>query len=176
MPWLEHIGLRERTEPLELRRALMRFLADFSHRPNAATIARTAFSPLEREGARAFLDRCEGCHAARLSADDPSSRVPFEEWERRIFSESAPLVWGSAGYRKTAVLPYVHPEGARTPSLRRLEKKVPYFTNGSARSVDDVLAAIRFLKGETFHAMGPAEGERLDEGARRSLAAFLTLL
>jgi hypothetical protein len=174
--WLEHIGVTERVSPLDLRRALMRFLTDFSHRPNPATVGRASLSPLEQEGAVVFRDRCESCHAARLSADDPSSRIAFERWEPLIMAETAPLVWGSAGYRKTGVLPYVHEEGARTPSLRRLYKKYPYFTNGSAHSIDEVLEAVRFSNGETFHANAPDGAERLDEAGKRALAAFLELL
>jgi cytochrome c peroxidase len=136
----------------------------------------SALSLLERDGARLFRDRCEGCHAARLSADDPTSRVPEERWEAMILSEAAPIVWGSAGYKKTGVMPYVHPEGARTPSLRRLHKKYPYFTNGSAKSIDDVLDGVRFTTGRTFHAKAPENAERLDETSKRALRAFLDLL
>ena len=174
--WLEHIGVRERVSPLDLRRALMRFLTDFSHRPNPASVGRSSFSPLEREGAALFRDRCEGCHAARLSADDPSSRFPFERWESQVLSESGPLVWASAGYHKTGVHPYVHEEGARTPSLRRLYKKYPYLTNGSAHSIEDVLSGMRFAKSKTWHAMGPDGAELLDDAGRQALLAFLELL
>lgn len=179
--WLEHIGVRGRTEPRELRRALMRFLVDFSHRPNPLVVARargrpSAFDALERDGARVFRDRCETCHAARLSADDPASRVAFVRWEATVLSEAAPLVWGSAGYKKTGVVPYVHPDGARTPSLRRLYKKHPYFTNGSAKSISDVLEAVRFAGGETYHARAPLDAERLDDASKKALAAFLDLL
>jgi hypothetical protein len=52
----------------------------------------------------------------------------------------------------------------------------PYFTNGSAHSIDEVLEAVRFSKGETFHAKAPDGAERLDEAGKRALAAFLELL
>jgi hypothetical protein len=176
--WLEHVGVRERVEPLELRRALLRFLVDFSHRPSPAVVARLAkrasFTPLEREGAGLFRDRCESCHAARLSADDPASQVAFERWEAMILAEAAPIVWGSAGYKKTGIVPYVHEDGARTPSLRRLYKKYPYFTNGSARSLDDILDRLRFVDAKTLHAS--ENGERLDDTSKRALKAFLDLL
>ncbi len=154
----------------------MRFLSDFSHRPNPASVGRSSLTPLEREGATLFRDRCETCHSARLSADDPSSHVAFEHWEPLIFTETAPLVWGSAGYHKTGVVPYVHEEGARTPSLRRLYKKYPYFTNGSAPSLDAVLSGVTVSNGKTFHAQGPADAEQLDAAGKRALAAFLELL
>jgi hypothetical protein len=177
-PWLEHLGMTGRAAPLELRRALLRFLTDFSHRPNPATVAHPdpSFSVTEREGARLFRDRCESCHSARLSADDASTAVPFDRWEAMILAESAPLVWGSAGYQKTGVTPYVHPDGARTPSLRRLYKKYPYFTNGSGRSLTDVLDTIRFADGAARHARAPDGAPGLGPEDKRALRAFLDLL
>jgi cytochrome c peroxidase len=74
------------------------------------------------------------------------------------------------------VEPYVHELGARTPSLRRLYKKWPYFTNGSAKSLADVLARARF-QGEGFwHDGGPKEAAGLGEEERRALLAWLDLL
>ena len=176
--WLEHLGVTERTEPLDLRRALMRFLSDFSHRPSPAIVSRpvAAFDVTEREGARSFRDRCEACHSARLSADDPATGVPFDRWEAMIFTEAAPVVWGSAGYRKTGVTPYVCADGARTPSLRRLYKKHPYFTNGSAKSIDEVLDTVRFAHAETFHGRAPEGATALSSEEKRALRSFLDLL
>ena len=178
--WLAHLGVHGRLSPLELRRSLLRFLVDFSHRPNSAVVARKAKAPafddVEREGARVFRDRCERCHTARLSADDPSKAIPFDRWEAMVLSEPAPIVWGSSGYRKTGVTPYVADEGARTPSLRRLYKKFPYFTNGSAKSIDDVLDGVRFRGDEMFHANAPEGAAPLDDASKRALRAFLELL
>ena len=179
--WLEHVGVRDPVEPLELRRSLLRFLVDFSHRPNPAVVIRTgalrtSFDGVEREGARIFAERCESCHAARLSADDPATHVAFERWESMVLSESAPIVWGSAGYQKTGVRPYVAEEGARTPSLRRLYKKHPYFTNGSARSIDDVLDGVRSTPTRMFHAMNPEGSTALEDAEKRALRSFLELL
>jgi hypothetical protein len=93
-----------------------------------------------------------------------------------ILAEGAALVWGSTGYHKTGVLPYVHEDGARTPSLRRLYKKYPYLTNGSAHSIEEVLDGMAFSPGRTFHARAPDGAERLDEKSKRALAGFLELL
>jgi hypothetical protein len=185
-PWLRALGVdEERLSPERLRQAFMSFLMAFNHRPNPATLGRDRFSPAERAGAAVFRDRCESCHQARLASDDPATRVPFERWEALVMSpRGGPIVWGEADYEKTGVVPYVHPEGARVPSLRRLYKKHPYFTNGSAPTLAAVLERVRFT-GDTFwHEDGdrdmpvPATGQRLqlDDDEREALLAFLGVL
>ena len=68
-------------------------------------------------------------------------------------------MWGKAEYKKTGVEPYVHENGARVPSLRRLYKKRPYFTNGSAKTLEEVLARARFAPGGFWHE-APESGRR----------------
>jgi cytochrome c peroxidase len=119
-----------------------------------------------------FADQCEGCHTARASADEPDSRQPFERWESLVFSLQQPLVWGSDGYQRTGVEPYVHEQGARTPSLRRSYLKRPYFTNGSA---PDLSSVVEFIRLQPFsHQRG--EGPTLDAEQRAALVSFLRLL
>lgn len=182
-PWLEHLGVpaSEATlPPDELRRAFMAFLIDFTHRPNpyAAPRAGGQLTPEEQHGAEAFRDRCASCHAPRLAADDASSAVAFERWSSLVLSDAGPVVWGENEYKKTGVEPYVNERGARVPSLRRLYAKRPYFTNGSAKDLDAVLAAARWdAQGAFFHAGAPATATTaLDEPTRHALRAFLDLL
>jgi hypothetical protein len=191
LPWLAQLeGWPGSVDGEQLRRALMAFLMRWSMPTNPAARARSSFTPLEAEGARIFARRCEGCHQARLVADDPQTRVALGEggalgpWERLIFSDSGPLLWASDAYAKTGVRPWVHPEGARVPALRRLYAKWPYFTNGSARSLDELLAQIRVradpgceLGEGCIHDAGPApSGAGLSEAERRALSAFLRIL
>jgi cytochrome c peroxidase len=155
----------------------MAFLMTFNHRPNPAAFGRARWSADESAGAAVFRDRCESCHEARLVSDEPTSRIPFERWEELVMTPSGPIVWGKAEYKKTGVVPYVHDNGARIPSLRRLYKKRPYFTNGSAKTLEEVLARARFAPGGFWHeAPGGAEGDALDERARAALLRFLDLL
>ncbi|MDC3954112.1 hypothetical protein [Polyangium jinanense] len=164
-------------EPLALRRALMTFLMGFSHRQNPTTVRRTSFSELEHEGAKLFEARCEGCHEARLSADEKGSRVPFDRWESLIFTPAGPIVWGSNEYRKTGVVPYVHERGARVPSLRRLGKKRPYLTSGAAKDLADLLTRARWAADGVFFHDGASEGASgLEAREREALRAFLELL
>ncbi len=177
-PWLAAVeGLPERLDPVTLRRALMKFLIAFTHRPNPAARGRDRFNEVDRQGAALFRDRCAACHDARLVADDPGSSVPFEAWEARVLSPQGPITWASDAYQKTGVEPYVHDEGARPPALRRLAKKRPYFTNGSAPDLDAVLKEAAF-EGERFWHAAPSKATvtRLTEGERAALRAFLDLL
>lgn len=165
--------------PEELRLSLMDFLMAFTHRPNPSVIERKSFNAQEKRGAEIFKAKCESCHCARLSADEPGSAIPFDEWEKFIFSEEGPLVWASAEYQKTGVLPYMHERGTRTPSLRRLFKKHPFFTNGSAKDPITVIAGSREVDGVFYHLGGPQKGDTIWEPEAEeynALAAFLDLL
>ncbi|HEY8076798.1 MAG TPA: hypothetical protein VIF62_21880, partial [Labilithrix sp.] len=157
-PWIAGLGLsRGSFDQAELRMSLMAFLMRFSHRTNPSTVGRRAFTDEERTGAQIFRDKCEGCHQARAASDDAASRVPFDKWESLVFKEGAALVWGSDVYEKTGVTPYVHEKGARVPSLRRLYKKRPYFTNGSAKDVPAAVARARW-NGGVFTHEGTTDG------------------
>ena len=160
--------------PELLREAFIRFLIQFTHRSNAAA-NHTAFTAIEKRGAEVFRDRCAACHAARLIADESTTEVPFERWESLVLSPSGPLVWNNAAYAKTGIEPYVHDEGTRTPTLRRLYKKSPYFTNGSARSLGEVLD--RFAYDNTGHHDGATSAmTKLPADDKPALLAFLNLL
>jgi hypothetical protein len=176
-PFLKQLGVKdEKLDAVELRRALMHFLAGFEHRPNPRTVGRTTFTPDEAEGAIVFRDRCERCHSARRFSDEPESRVDFAGWEARVFTGD--LVWASSDFQKTGIEPYVSERGARVPSLRRILRKRPYFTNGSSLTLADALLRVRFLEKDTWHDPGhaPAESKSLDARERASLQAFVELL
>ncbi|MGE3453487.1 MAG: c-type cytochrome [Kofleriaceae bacterium] len=177
VPWLGFIeGAPGELSPVMLRESLMAFLAAFTHRANPAATDLSQFTPSVRAGARVFRDRCASCHEPRLVTDDASSTVPFERWESLVLSANGPIVWARAGYEKTGVTPYVHADGARAPSLRRLYKKWPYFTNGSGGSLGDVLARFGWTTDASFHDDAPGAAARLTADDRDALLAFLRLL
>ncbi|HET6145932.1 MAG TPA: hypothetical protein VFH68_00245 [Polyangia bacterium] len=176
-PWLAALGVAgERVPAPALRAALITFLAGFTPLPNPDAARAATFTPRQRAGAALFRDRCEGCHQARLISDDPSTRIPFGEWEPLILSDANPLVWGMPEYRKTGVVPYVHEQGARVPSLRRISTKYPYFTNGSARSLEELIARARFPERGFAHGGAETGGEALNTQDAGEIAAFLDLL
>ena len=177
VPWLRYLGVQAETlTPLTLRRSLMSFLMDFAPRPNPVAAGRKSFSDVERAGAEVFRSRCESCHEARLVADEPSTRVPFSRWEDLVMSREGPIVWAHAEYEKTGVEPYVNERGARVVSLRRLYKKHPYFTNGSAKDLRTILDGARFANGRFWHEGAPDTATSLTDQEKSQLAAFLDLL
>jgi len=172
VPWLHLLTDQAGFEPGQLRAAVLEFFAAYTPELNPAVRGRHAFTPVEARGAALFERACESCHQARTVADDPATRVAFEGWEAAIFGGGR-LLWGSADRYRTGVQPYVHEEGPRVPSLRRLWVKRPYLTQGTADSVAAVLETVR-LKVDTVH--GGQEGTALSEDERDALAAFVDLL
>jgi mono/diheme cytochrome c family protein len=181
-PWILSLDASARElAPERLRGALLAFLARFSHEESPFALGRgasVAFSAVERRGAASFRDRCASCHAPRLVADDAKSEVPFERWPELVLSASGPIVWARGDYAKVGVVPYVDPEGTRIPSLRRLYLKRPYLTRGSARTLDELLALVRFSDEALLHAGGEGRPElrALTPSERADLLAFLELL
>ena len=102
-----------------------------------------------------------------------------------IVTPAGPITWGRSDYEQVGVLPYVHARGARVPALRRVARKWPYFTSGSANDLETVLARARFDaagrasgKPRFFHDGAPNDASlaRLSESEQRALRAFLELL
>jgi hypothetical protein len=176
-PWLEPLlGEDAAASPETLRRALVAFFRDFTHPANPAALARDAFTPAQRQGAESFDRHCAGCHAPRLVTEDPASAVAFAGWESLVLGAAGPIVWASEGHRQTGVTPYVHAEGARTPSLRRVSSKHPYFTNGSANSLREVLERVRLTDEGLLHQAPAGVGRPLSPAEQGALLAFLQLL
>ncbi|HEX6765619.1 MAG TPA: hypothetical protein VF103_09085, partial [Polyangiaceae bacterium] len=182
-PWLSALGVQEESvAPLELRRALLVFLARFSHAENPLAVRREVprrFTESERRGAEIFRERCVRCHAARLVARDATKEVPFERWEELVLSPEGPIVWSNGEYAKTGVTPYVDPMGTRTPSLRRLYLKRPYLTNGSAPTLDALVMRARYSETELLHLERPEREGELRTFAPdevQALVAFLRVL
>lgn len=172
VPWLGALTETAHFEPAALRGAVLEFLAAFTPEPNPATFGRSAFTVQERLGATRFETLCESCHQARTVADDPETRLPRADWEKAVF-EGGRVLWASDDRYRTGVQPYVHEDGPRVPSLRRLWVKRPYLTQGSAPDIEAVLAATR---PDVDAVHGGGEGTALTEDDQQALVAFLELL
>lgn len=178
-PWLSLLGVTGTRSPIDVRRALVAFLHDFTPRANPRVVNRAAprtFTPLEQRGAELFRARCVSCHAARLIGDDPASAQPIERWQALVLADNGPLVWSSAEHKKTGIEPYVHEDGARASSLRRVWLKSPLFTNGSARTLEDALDRARQDDTTFMHSSNRESARGLADEDKRALMAFLRLL
>ncbi|HKO93694.1 MAG TPA: hypothetical protein VJU61_21220, partial [Polyangiaceae bacterium] len=178
-PWLAWLGVSaEQLTPAALRSALASQLMLAAHPPNPLARQARAWSPDEARGVELFRQRCETCHEARLISDDAQSRVPFENWHELVFSEAGPIVWARNSYERTGIMPLVHPLGARVPSLRRVYAKYPYFTNGSAPSLEALTRQVRWSARRFYHRApdGMRGLTQLSPEERRQLEAFLRLL
>jgi mono/diheme cytochrome c family protein len=181
--WLEWLGVPAgELSARELREALLAHFMLVTHPPNPRAQPARPWSEPEQQGAQLFREHCESCHQSRLVTDSPDTRVPFEAWHELIFSAAGPLVWARDSYEKTGIEPLVHPSGARVPSLRRVFAKYPYFTNGSVRSLPELLGAARW-DGARFYHRAPDDSRRntvrlsaLTTDEQRALYEFLLLL
>ncbi len=164
--------------PVALRMALLRTLAERPFPPNPRALRAGAWSPQVEQGQAVFERVCEGCHSARLVAQDEATRVSAAAWRTLITSPSGPIVWAREGYHQTGVLPYVHAQGARASSLRRIVEKTPYFTNGSATSLEQVVTQARFGTSAFWHRAPDSEAglSALPSDQAEDLVAFLKLL
>jgi hypothetical protein len=177
VPWLAAVaGLPTVLDPVLLRRSLIAFLVDLEPEPSRAAAGRNQLDARERRGAELFRDRCATCHPARRVTDRAASEIPFADWPAAIFAGGA-ITWARDGYERTGIEPYVHEAGARPSSLRRVARKQPYFTDGSAATLEEVLARASWGKASFRHGGAPpADATTLGPAERDALRAFLELL
>lgn len=171
-PWMRGTpSLPAEISPETQRRGMLRYLFELPVIANPRR--RVAWTPLEEEGLRVFRDRCAACHLPVRTTRDERSRVPFEDWDEALSDTDTDLIWGAPFLMKTGIAPYVSPAGARVPSLRRLAWKRPYFTNGSARTIEEVLDRFRYQRGTGWHESEELEVESLTPGEKAALLALL---
>jgi hypothetical protein len=149
--------LTSELSPTYLRKSFLSFFVDFQHRPNPWLTRSRKLSPKALRGLFVFRERCEYCHQATISTREHES-LPYSDWEKWIEAEEKDLVWGAPFYTKTGIKPYVFRAGARVPSLRRVQQKYPYFTNGSSRTLRDLLSRFRYQDTTAWHHYEPRSG------------------
>jgi hypothetical protein len=133
---------------------------------------RRALTRAERAGLALFRDRCAGCH--KLVSDSASGdRIQARELERRLLSGEVALT----DARLHAVgTPILGDGGNNPPSLRGVWEAAPYFSDGSARTLEDVL---RRTDPDEPAVHAPANATRppaLKAVERAALLAFLRAL
>lgn len=150
-PWLEGIeNLPKVLSPRDLRMAFLSFFVEYRHRPNPWRLRSEKLSPKALQGLAVFRERCEYCHQAIVSTRQGSA-LPYDDWVEWLEAKGKDLVWGAPFYTKTGIKPYVHRAGARVPSLRRVQQKYPYFTNGSSPTLRHLLFRFRYRDLTAWH-------------------------
>jgi hypothetical protein len=160
-PWLEGIeNLPKVLSPRDLRMAFLSFFVEYRHRPNPWRLRSEKLTPKALQGLAVFRERCEYCHQAIISTRQGDS-VPYDRWAGWLEAKGKDLVWGAPFYMKTGIKPYVHRAGARVPSLRRVQQKYPYFTNGSSPTLLHLLSRFRYRDLSAWHHYeeSPEDGE-----------------
>jgi mono/diheme cytochrome c family protein len=122
--------------PEELRAALAAYMVRIPPEPSPyVTAGRRALDRRERAGLALFRDGCAGCH--QLVGDAArGDRIPAGALERRLLAGEVALT----SPRLHAVgTPLLGDGGNNPPSLRGVWEAAPYFSDGSARTLEDVL-------------------------------------
>jgi mono/diheme cytochrome c family protein len=140
--WLEPVeveiapGRRALLSPHDVRRALLTYLARQPVEPGFLRAPGQPFSESALRGAALFWRDCARCHepsphmaaAAALGRDAALDHLI----ER-------PLAFGAARWEQTGVLPYFTERGNRVSPLTQLGRGGPFFSNGSARTLAEVV-------------------------------------
>ena len=122
--------------PEELRAALAAYMVRIPPEPSPYVApGRRALAREARAGLALFRDRCAGCHL--LVGDSArGDRVPARDLERRLLAGEVALT----DARLHAVgTPILGNGGNNPPSLRGVWEAAPYFSDGSARTLEEVL-------------------------------------
>ena len=133
-----------------MRQGLVAFFVDLTPSANPWRIGHLKLTDDARRGLAVFRDRCADCHQP-IRSTRTGQGVAYPDWERWLTADSPDLVWGAPFFARTGVTPYVDSAGARVPSLRRVWLKYPLFTNGSGKTIRDVLEAFRYEGTTAWH-------------------------
>jgi hypothetical protein len=159
--------------PLEVRAALARYLERIPTEPSPfVPMAATALPSAARRGLEVFRDGCATCH--RLVEDSAAAaEVPEGEVERRLLAGQLAL---TSPRLYDVGTPVLGSGGNNPPSLRGVWGAAPYFNDGSARSLEEVLAR---TDPNAPRVHGPENARRsaaMSAGDRAALLAFLRAL
>jgi DNA-binding beta-propeller fold protein YncE len=159
-----------------LRAALASYLGEIPLEPSPFVApGRSALTPPERRGLRTFRLGCAGCH--RLVSSTAARRPIFPEaaLERALLGGRVAL---TAAGRFDVGTPMLGAGGNNPPSLHGVWSAAPYFSDGSATSLEEVLA--RTDPGAPrIHAAANARAGRppaFSSAERADLLAFLRAL
>ncbi|HVV17523.1 MAG TPA: c-type cytochrome [Polyangia bacterium] len=165
---------RARTLPAaELRAALAAYMATIPPEPSPfVTPGARGLDPEARRGLALFRDRCAGCH--RLVGDSArGDRVPEPQLEARLLAGQVAL---TAADRMDVGTPVLGDGGNNPPSLRGVWEAAPYFSDGSARTLEEALRRTDPDADAVHAAANAARPPAFSAGDQAALLAFLRAL
>ncbi|HXJ23339.1 MAG TPA: c-type cytochrome [Polyangia bacterium] len=167
-------GWRTRTlSPAEIRAALAAYMAQIPTEPSpfVAPGARALTAQASR-GLALFRDGCAGCH--RLVGDAArGEHVPDALLEARLLAGRVAL---TAPGRYDVGTPVLGEGGNNPPSLRGVWDAAPYFSDGSARTLEEVLRRTDPDAGAVHAAANAARPPAFSADEQAALLAFLRSL
>src|SRR5204863_2263389 len=126
----------------------------------------------QRAGLALFRERCAGCH--QLVGDSAQrDGVPARDLERRLLAGEVALT--DARLHNVGT-PIVGDGGNNPPSLRGVWEAAPYFSDGSARTLEEVLRRTDPDASAVHTPANAARAPALGDAERRALLAFLRAL
>jgi mono/diheme cytochrome c family protein len=156
--------------PAELRAALARYMERIPPEPSPFVGAGAgALSPDARRGLAIFRDRCAGCHRL-IGSSALGDQVAASALEGRLLAGQVALT--SPG-RYAVGTPILGEGGNNPPSLRGVWDAAPYFSDGSARTLE---AALRRTDPDAAAVHAPANAARPPAFSADEQAALLALL
>ena len=159
--------------PQETRAALAAYLPRIPVEPSPfAPPQRWSLATDQRRGLALFRDRCSGCHQL-LPATGADHGPPPSALEPLL--RDARLVLTSA-LRYDVGTPVLGEGGNCPPSLRGVWSAAPYFSDGSAATIEDVLRRTDPAAAAVHAPANALRSAALSSTERAALAAFLRLL
>ena len=168
--WSEKGAGEVTLSPADLRAALARYMERIPPEPSPFVAAEAqALSSQARRGLALFRDRCAGCHQL-IGSSALGDHVDGAGLEARLLAGQVALT--SPG-RYAVGTPILGEGGNNPPSLRGVWDAAPYFSDGSARTLEEALR--RTDPGATaVHA--PANAARPPAFSADEQAALLAFL
>lgn len=167
-------GWASRTlSPAEVRAALAAYMAVIPAEPSPfVPPGARRLQPAARQGLALFRDRCSGCH--RLVGDSArGDRVPDARLQERLLAGRVAL---TAAGRYDVGTPVLGEGGNNPPSLRGVWDGAPYFSDGSARTLEEVLRRTDPDADAIHAASNAARPPAFTPGQQAALLAFLRSL
>lgn len=157
-------------QPREVRQALARYMERIPPEPSPfVTPGARALTPAARRGLALFRDRCAGCHQM-IGNSDLGNHVPEATAEARLLAGQVALTSPGRYNVGTRVL---GEGGNNPPSLRGVWDDAPYFSDGSARSLEELL---RRTNPDADMVHSPANAARPPAFSAEEQAALLAFL